>query len=562
MRAGVFGLLLVIGWVAAASTQEPTTAQIQIRIVATDSKGRDVKNLTAADIEISEGSGTQKIESLVRVTPGPRRIGILLDEYHVADGESVQRAIAALLQFVDKSLRPDDVVFVMKPLDPPPSLAPVKSREELRKLITDFAGRKGNYAPRTPFEAEYMSTQPPSVTRQRAQVVRAAMQSLVTAMNRAEPTDRRGAAAMLLVSEGFGSEDRGRERLTSLRVVARSARMSDIAVYVLDPAPQPPSASPFNDQWKALSAQTGGVLAINAPLDAALTRLASDLDGHYVATISPTFKEDGAFHPLNLTVKRKDVALRAQSGYWTPIAAERYTASTRPAMSTYLKTPHISGLIQPWFRMAKASAGRTQVRFSWAPKVNTKLAPATVTFSAVTFEGVRLHDASVDHQGSGHGASTIFETSPGPIQVTMTISDLKGKLLDTEVRYIEVPRLDVKGATITAVDVLRTRTLREFQERQTQPDAMPAETRNFDRHDRLILRVRALGSDDSPTVRATLLNTRGQPMRALQALPAVDGIAQFELHLAPYPRGDYHIEIRATDGAATTSQLLTFRLVG
>jgi len=151
---------------------------------------------------------------------------------------------------------------------------------------------------------------------------------------------------------------------------------------------------------------------------------------------------------------------------------------------------------------------------------------------------------------------------PGPIQVALTISDAKGKVLDTEVRYMDVPTLDAKGTLITAIEVLRTRTLREFLERQTQPDVMPADTRNFDRQDRLIVRVRALGASESPIVRARLLNTRGQPMRDLSALPDVDGMPQFELQLAPFARGDYHIEIRATAGSSTVSQLVTFRLVG
>ena len=88
MQARVVALLLVFGAVAVVTTQEPTTAQIPVRIVATDAKGRDVKNLTLADVEISEGNSGQKIQSLVRAAAGPRKIGILLDEYHVADGES------------------------------------------------------------------------------------------------------------------------------------------------------------------------------------------------------------------------------------------------------------------------------------------------------------------------------------------------------------------------------------------------------------------------------------------------------------------------------------------
>ena len=554
-------MLALIGVAVATPRAQETTARIPVRIIVTDARGKDVKGLSAADVQISEGKQPQTVQSLVPVPAGPRKIGILLDEYHVAAGESTERARSALLQFVERFIRPEDVVLVMKPLDPAALLAPLKSVDALRETISTFAGVKDNFAPRNAFEAEFMSTLPPTAPRQRAQVVRAAMQALVTAMARSEEKAT-ASSTLIVVSEGFSSEDRGRERLVSLRTVTRSARMSNVAVYVVDPAPMPPSQSPFNDAWRQLVGQTGGVLTTNAaPLEPALSRLAADLDSHYVAIIAPTFKEDGAYHPIEISVKRREVAVRAPAGYWTPIAAERYTPPVRPDMSTYLKTPHISGLIQPWFRMARAGTGRTQVIFLWAPK--GKVQATTVSLSAVTLEGVKLHDSVVAPQSAGAEGRAAFDAAPGPIQVAMQITDARGKVLDTEVRYLDVPRLETTGAMIMSVDFVRTRTLREFLERQTQAETMPAETRDFDRHDRLIVRVRALGrAGASPDITARLLNTRGQPMRDLPALPSVDGIPQFDLSLAPFARGDYHIEIKARSGSATVSQLVTFRLVG
>ena len=562
MQSRAIALLLVVSGAAVAIPRaQETTAQIPVRIVVTDARGRDVKGLSAADVQISEGKQPQKIESLVRASAGPRKIGILLDEYHVAEGASTERAKMALLQFIERSLRPDDIVFVMKPLDPAAMLAPVKSLDELREAVTTFGGRKDNFAPRNAFEAEFMSTLPPSAPRQRAQVVRAAMQALVTALNRAQPKGS-AATALLMVTEGFPSEDRGRERLVSVRLVTRAARMSNISVYVVDPAPTPPSQSPFNEIWKQLALQTGGVLTTGgAPLDSALERMAVDLEHHYVATIAPTFKEDGAYHALEVSVKRRDVVVRAPSGYWTPIDAERYSPPTKPDLSTFLKTPHVSGLIQPWFRMGKSASGRTQVTFSWVPKGRTQQA-AKVSLSAVTFEGVRLHDSVVAPQNA-EGARAVFDSLPGPIQVAMEITDARGKILDTEVRYLDIPRFDGTSPLTMAIDVVRTRTLPEFLQQQSQPDVMPAETRAFYRHDRLIVRVRALGGSlASPAITARLLNSRGQPIRDLPALPMVDGIPQFDLPLATFARGDYHIEIKAATGSTTVSQFVTFRLVG
>src|SRR5688572_20113293 len=114
MRGRALALLLAFGCVAVAGArQEPTTAQIPLRIVVSDPRGRDVKGLTPADLEITEASRELKIESFSRTVTGPRKIAILLDEYHVSEGASVQRARAALLHFAQQSLRADDVVFVM-----------------------------------------------------------------------------------------------------------------------------------------------------------------------------------------------------------------------------------------------------------------------------------------------------------------------------------------------------------------------------------------------------------------------------------------------------------------
>jgi hypothetical protein len=51
-------------------------------------------------------------------------------------------------------------------------------------------------------------------------------------------------------------------------------------------------------------------------------------------------------------------------------------------------------------------------------------------------------------------------------------------------------------------------------------------------------------------------------MLVLPSLPAVGGAAQFELPFARYPRGEYHLEVKATSGGATVAQLLPVRLIG
>ncbi len=563
--SGVVATLLTSA-VLQAGSQQPTTepAPVPLRVIVTDARGRTVPGLTAADIQVTEGAQQQKVESIAFVnSKAPRRIAILLDDFHTSAGINSARARAALLEFIHGSLRQDDVIFVMKPLDPAAGIAPVQSSEDLSAEVARFEGRKGNYTPLSPYEEELMSVAPPTAPRQRAQVARAAMQALVARLA-AFADGGEGRKAVIVISEGFDADDRGgRERLNNLRTVARSARLSNVAVYVLDPSERPEAPSPFAaEQWQGLVAQTGGVLTpAGTPLEAALARISTDLDEHYIVTLPPA-AEDGVFHPLSVTLKRRDLTVRAPSGFWTPIAAERLSPPTRPAMSTYLRTPHLTGLIQPWFRMARAAGNRTQVTFSWVPR-GTSVKDPSLEFSAVTFEGVQLYPNTVVAAGPGETGRATFDATPGTIQVTMAVKDATGKVVDTEVRYILVPTLETTAATISAIDLVRTRTLREFERVQLERDVMPADSHDFYRDDRVIVRVSASGAPGTtPGVTAELITPSGQRIATLSKLPDLDGIVQFDLPLARYPRGDYRIQIRVADGASSTAQLITFRLVG
>jgi len=355
-------LFAITGSPMSAGMPDAAPGDIPFRIVVTDTHGRRVTGLSAAEVEISESGRPQTMQTFAGVRGNRRTFGLLLDDYHTSE-TGARRAAASLIAFVDQHVRADDVVFLMRPLDPASSLAPVRDRDELRAAISSFAGRKGNYASRNAFEAEYLSAAPPMAARQRAQIARAAMQALATAMSRPGIAgDVPDALAMIVVTEGFAPDERGRERLATLRTVARAARHGNVAVYVLDPAAEESAEAGFGEPWESLTLQTGGVLETGVrSLTPALARVSADLDASYLLTLRRPEKEDGAYHRLDIRVRRKDVAVRAPSGYWAPIAAERQTTSSRPSMSTYLKTPHVSGLIQPWFRMTRGVTGRTRV---------------------------------------------------------------------------------------------------------------------------------------------------------------------------------------------------------
>jgi hypothetical protein len=136
------------------------------------------------------------------------------------------------------------------------------------------------------------------------------------------------------------------------------------------------------------------------------------------------------------------------------------------------------------------------------------------------------------------------------------------KVLDTDVRYIDVPRLDADRPHIAAVEFVRPRSLPEFRAMQARADVLPTEVREFLRQDRLLVRVRAYSGAGPVAVRVRLLNRRGDLLLDLPALPSIDGASQFDLAFARFPRGDYRLEVTALAGAERVTQLLTIRVLG
>ena len=559
LHAIVGSLALLMVW-SVSGRAEPTRPLVSVPLFVTDLKGQSIRNLQAPEIEIADGGTTHKVASIVFRGGSPRRVAFFLDEYHVSPGSNTERARASIARFVERNLRLDDAVIVMKPLDPRAAAAPMPSIEAVHRAVGAFDGRRDRFEPRSEFEAQYMSTAPQSAGPQRAQVVRAGLETLALAL-------REGAAnaaqALVIVTEGFRSIEHTRMRTTTLRSISRAARLANVPIYILDPSAAPAEESSLNDSWRAMSTQTGGVLfPAGTDLDAALARVAADLEGQYLIEFQAAGQEDGRFHDIEVRVKRNGARVRAPSGYWAPFGPSRFPPMTPRRAYANMLTPHISGLIQPWFRMAPEPDGKTRVTFSWAPRPGRKIAPERVRFSALTFEGDTVHASSVAPLGEAGELprEATFVVPPGPLQISMAISG--SSLLDTDVRYIDVPKLDTARPHIAAVEFIRPRSLPEFRSMQSNVHVMPTEMREFHRQDRLLLRVRAFAVAGSPDVRVMLLNRLGQPLLELPQLQSVDGASQFELPFARFARGEYLLQVRAVAGGETVRQLITLRVIG
>src|SRR6185436_8124765 len=197
-------------------------AAVRIDAIVTDSNGRAILDLRPSDFELFENGVSRPIQSAQLRTlpkdagpvspvplesdeeraarqPGTRVFAFFLDEFHVSPGLASDRVRDALNQFVDEKLRPQDLAVVMKPLDAVTAIRFTRDRALLHGAIAGFGGRKGEYAPRTAFEEQYIGRAPAAVAAARRQIVTAGLRELT--MRLGELRADRG--VVVLVSEGF-----------------------------------------------------------------------------------------------------------------------------------------------------------------------------------------------------------------------------------------------------------------------------------------------------------------------------------------------------------------------
>ena len=497
-------ILLAGGLRAGPAADSPAPAPVPIRLdaIVTDRKDRPIRDLSASDFEIRDNGEPRPIDSATLESGREGRlIAIFLDDYHVQPGENTARARAALTQFVDSELRPNDLVAVMKPLDSLKAIQVTQDRGALRSAIDAFEGRKGDYAPRTPFEESFMSRAPASADASRAQVVSSALQALALRIGGM----REGRKTVVLVSEGFTPAlPRGSDRLTgSLRAVVYAANRYGVAIYPIDPreAADTSDAGRATSSLQTLADETGGEATINrTDLMTGMKQAARDLDDYYELTYRAAGAGDGKFHQVDVRVKRPDALIRMRSGYWSASPEMlRLAAGPAPRVMTFAtRPPHASTLIRQWIGTSRGPDALTSVVVTWEPGVapprNQQI--GSVTLKATTDEGTVLFEGPVMPRAA-------FDAPPGHIQLETTIRGLDGKTLDSDYRGMDVPNLRTARPTIATPAIVRTRSARAFAAASRSADAAPAAAREFSRTERLLLRVPIYGPDDTmPTVTA------------------------------------------------------------
>lgn len=544
--------------------QPAETAQIRpitITAIVTDRRGAPIVNLARADFTLRDEGTPRPIEAVEFKRGGGRLFALFFDEYHVEAGDNTARARQALAQLIDEQAREGDRFVAMKPLDQISAIQATSDRELVRQTVEAFAGCKGDYSPRSPFEAEYMSRAPQAASLERSRVVRAALSALAVQLGAVRDMPK----AIVIVTEGMDG---------AWTPVVRAANRAGISIYVVDPR-EGPQESDADVALRSLAQDTGGsVIWGSASLGRAVSDVARDLDGYYLLTYRPAAAPDGTFHTIDIATKRPGTSVRAQRGYWSPAPRLRRAIGPSPSFPIdELLAAHASTLIRPWFRMSRGPEGRTRITFSWEPNAVVGRAagsPELLQLTAQTPDGTAIFRGAVATSPAPSTAAesaptrAVIDAPPGRLRLEMSITDARSRLLDRDIRFLEIPNLYVSGVIIMAPEIVRTRTARQFRELAEDVDAYPTPSREFNRFERLLIRVRAYGPGEAPPhVTATLVNAIGQRLYAIQrAQEALDGLMQFDLPLSVLARGAYSIEIAAGEGQLRTSQMVPFRVIG
>lgn len=145
----------------------------------------------------------------------------------------------------------------------------------------------------------------------------------------------------------------------------------------------------------------------------------------------------------------------------------------------------------------------------------------------------------------------------------MTIFGNRGNKLDVDMRDVDVPALSSTSPVLMPAMLVGTWSAKEFNAVSADPNASPDPSREFSRMERLVIRVPAYASGRPIPVSGRLLNRTGQPMRTIDAMPAMPtGITQFDLPLAPLSPGDYYLLFSASNGGKTVEQRVGLRVTG
>ena len=595
MRARI-ALFLAVCAVAVAA-QEPAPQQppfrtgtnlVRVDVNVTDRHGEPIKDLTAEDFEVKEDGVSQPITSfkLLEVNGQPTddlslpirsrehaaaeaarddvRVFLLFwDEYHIGQFVPSLRAREQLTSFVLGAFGPTDLVAFMDPLTTLDSIRFTRDRRELANHVHALQGRRGIYVPPRSAMEEGHLQQMRDIESIRAQITASAIRGALLHLG----SLREGRKTLILISETLGPLREATAKI--LDDLTRTANDTNTAVVTVDPRGLQVGRGPAfrpSDVLLSLAYGTGADPVTTNDLDAPLRRIVRQTSAYYLlgydAANSPM---DGRFHQIKVRVKRDGMEVRARAGYWAPRAGEMAraraaaaAAAAPPAVARALADlpmANVRRALDLWMGVTPAAENGGDVTIAWAPRMAIGGRTADSVDIVATAGSVAVYSGLIESRGQ------TFRAPAGPLTVTVSARDSEGEIIDRETRTLIVPQAELTTIALSTPVMFRARNPVELRALQTE--AMPPvyAARDFERSDRLRVRVTLYGTaTDGCVVSARLLGTRGAVLSALPVEHARPGVYQIDLTASSISRGDFVIAIQAEKGVERVERMVPFRI--
>jgi len=581
--------------------------------------------------EIAESGPPREIrsdfdEERESARPDVRLFVILLDDYHVKRGNdlAVKRP---LIDFIQNQLGPADMLAIMYPLTPIDDIHFSRNRDAAISAIEHFEGRKFDYRPRNAMEEKYAYYPAQTVERVRVQITMDALKAAGFRMGAL----REGRKSIIFVSEGFTSilpaqlsdpvasmpgvgnpnrtNTQAAQATPQQQLLADADLYSDMnrmfgdlnrqntSVYPVDPRGLAAFEYDINqsvglqtdskslretlDSLISIAANTDGRAIVNRnDLASGMKQIIRDASGYYLLGYnSSQAPMDGKFHSIKVSVKRRNVDVRARKGYWAYTAedaARVETAHAAPDVATPV-TMALSGLAAPmrdrsahfWIGTARGTDGKTRVTFVWeavppVPGQRDQEPAARVAVTAFDPDGRPVYRGKLPEESPAvaKNGSATFEAPPGRLDLRLVVEGPRGQVIDSVNREVTVPDFTTVTMSFATPRVYRVRTIPELQALKANPDALPTTEREFSRSDRLFIRADAYAPGGlTPQVTARLLNRAGQSMADLPVQQRPGSSAEIELPLSSLAAGEFLIELNAkSEGGSTAQEMIAFRI--
>jgi VWFA-related protein len=575
---------------------------VRVDVIVDDQDGQPVEDLTEADFEVLEDGVLQSIDEFRMVRTGnsppdgprPPQIRTLLEEEFFAAEENVGvfliyfqhsyiGARAILTMRTHRALLLDPLIRFVRSLDPADMVAVA---DPWVSIITSAAFTRDRDATiqslREHFSEQVWERRELMALNQDV-IIRNASRSFVRPLEEASirlASLREARQTLIFV----GSLPGGNNPQVQLEFneLVKLLKQNNTSVSVVDPAGLAASGGRGTGgvalccgssvialaNMRAITEETGGHAIVNTnEVGAGLARLASDARVYYLLTYTSPAPADGSFHSITVDVRRRDVRVRARSGYLALSPRELTRATAKPpdvepavrnALHALPVRPAEVSPITTWVGTERDGTG-ARVTLAWEPRTGSPTVRAEsprVTIEAKSAGGAVLFDGMSPSAPDATPSGTVrtiggpyhvtFDSPPGQVDLRLTIESPDG-LIDRDALTIDVPDYAVLSRPLVSTPrVFRARTAFEHRTLLANSDTAPTATRDFTRTDRLIIRFAVHGEFAPPT--ASLLDRQGKALHPITVTGSAGGDGyQMDLPLNHLARGEYLIAVEGID---------------